>query len=94
MTLFHVNDGNIVGIYSDLSWDSPIQRYDKNDMDTFIFNLNKNQKCKKLTEKNSVFCSSAYGPWTACFGCRNSNKFYCLKKINFPPYSSDFIRIY
>jgi len=42
LTLFHVNDGNIVGIYTPLSWDSTSEW--KEDMDTFIFNLNKNQK--------------------------------------------------
>ena len=44
LTLFHVIDGNIVGIYTPLPWDST--SYWKNDMDTFIFNLNKNQKYK------------------------------------------------
>ena len=35
LTLFHVNDGNIVGIYTPLSWDSSSNW--KKDMDTFIF---------------------------------------------------------
>ena len=34
LTLFHVNDGNIVGIYTPLSWGS--NSLWKNDMDTFI----------------------------------------------------------
>ena len=38
-------------------------------MDTFIFNLNKNQKYKKLKSECSIFCSSSYGPYTAEFGC-------------------------
>ena len=46
LTLFHVNDGNIVGIYTPLSWDSSSEW--KKDMETFIFNLNKNQKYKKI----------------------------------------------
>ena len=46
LTLFYVNDGNIIGIYTPLSWDSSSGR--KDDMETFIFNLNKNQKYKKL----------------------------------------------
>ena len=46
LTLFYVNDGNIIGIYTPLSWDSSSGR--KDDMETFIFNLNKNKKYKKL----------------------------------------------
>jgi len=70
LTLFHVNDGNIVGIYTPLSWDSSLLLGQwKNDMDTFIFNLNKNQKYKKLKFECSIFCSSSYGPNTAEFGC-------------------------
>ena len=67
LTLFHVNDGNIVGIYTPLSWDSSGTW--KKDMDTFIFNLNKNQKYKKLKNISSICCDSSYGPHTADFGC-------------------------
>ena len=67
LTLFHVNDGNIVGIYTPLSWDS--SNTWKDDMETFIFNLNKNQKYKKLIKKSSICCNSSYGPMTADFGC-------------------------
>ena len=42
LTLFHVNDGNIVGIYTPLSWYSPFFDYVwKYDIETFIFNLDK-----------------------------------------------------
>ena len=44
LTLFHVNDGNIVGIYTPLSWDSNSGW--KSDMDTFIFYLNKYKNIK------------------------------------------------
>ena len=71
LTLFHVNDGNIVGIYTPLSWDSTSGW--KNDMDTFIFNLNKNQKYKKLKEDCSIYCMFSYGPYTAGFGCDHNN---------------------
>ena len=72
LTLFHVNDGNIVGIYTPLSWDSNSNW--KNDNDTFIFNLNKEQKYKKITSYSSAYCSNAYGPYTADFGCDNAKK--------------------
>ena len=71
LTLFHVNDGNIVGIYTPLSWDSYSDW--KNDINTFIFNLNKNQKFKKLVNDGSIKCVSSYGPWTSDFGCRHIN---------------------
>ena len=71
MTLFHVNDGNIVGIYTPLSWDS--NSYWKNDYVTFIFNLNKEQKYKKIKSDYSAYCYSTYGPYTYGFGCDNNN---------------------
>ena len=49
LTLFHVNDGNIVGIYTPLSWDTTTGW--KKDMDTFIFNLNKKTKTQKTKRK-------------------------------------------
>ena len=73
LTLFHVNDGNKVGIYTPLSWESTKQ--DKKDMDTFIFNLNKNKKYKKLKSDNSLICRGCFGPDTARLGCeKNSMK--------------------
>ena len=78
LTLFHVNDGNIVGIYTPLSWDETSGW--KNDMDTFIFNLNKNQKYKKLKNHSSIFCDSTCGPDTNYFGCDSSNS---MKSITY-----------
>ena len=43
-------------------------------MDTFIFNLNKNQKHRKLKSDKSIFCDSIYGPNAARFGCEISMK--------------------
>ena len=38
-------------------------------MKTFIFNLNKNQKYKKLNKNfNSIFCDKNYGPHVNCLG--------------------------
>ena len=67
LTIFHVDDGNIVGIYTPLSWDSYSKW--KNDLDTFIFNLNKNQKYKKLRVESSICCDSSIGVYTSSFGC-------------------------
>ena len=85
LTLFHVNDGNKVGIYTPLSWDSNSNW--KTDMETFIFNLNKNQKYKKINSDGSIYCNSSHGPYTADFGCDNNS----MKSIRH--YSND-INIY
>ena len=77
LTLFHMKDGNIVGIYTPLSWDETSGW--KNDMDTFIFNLNKNQKYKKLKADNSIYCNRGYGPYTDNFGCWRST----MKSVSF-----------
>ena len=77
MTLFHVNDGNKVGIYTPLSWDSKSEW--KNDMETFIFNLNKNQKYKKLKSYGSVYRLSSNGPTTADSGCYSVNSMKSIK---------------
>ena len=77
LILFHVNDGNIVGIYTPLSWDS-ISNW-KNDIDTFIFNLNKNLKCKKLISDQSIYCNSSYGPTTARFGYSSNSPINFIK---------------
>ena len=71
MTLFHINDGNKVGIYTPLSWDSKSGW--KHDMETFIFNLNKNQKYKKLQSYGSALCVSSRGPCSADFGYDSTN---------------------
>ena len=71
LTLFHVKDGNKVGIYTPLSWD--IISGWKNDMETFIFNLNKNQKYKKLQPDSSALCNNSNGPCTFGFGYNFTN---------------------
>ena len=60
------------GIYTPLSWDSKSGW--KDDMDTFIFNLNKNQKYKKIINEKSIRCGNDYGPWTTCFGFFQENQ--------------------
>ena len=72
LTLFHINDGNKVGIFSPLSWDSITNDW-KKDEKTFIFNLNKNTKCKNIN-KNSLFCKANHGTYTDNFGIGASCK--------------------
>ena len=72
LTLFHVNDGNIVGIYTPLSWESPFNGEKwKSDKEIFIFNLNKNQKYKQINNNGSIRCDRSHGPQTSSFGYYN-----------------------
>ena len=76
LTIFLVKDGNIGGIFTPLSWD--IQSKTKNDKESFMFNLNKNEKYKRAKDKISIWCTKDHGPWTYSFGFRKENK---MKKI-------------
>ena len=66
LTLFETTDGNKGGIYTPLSWDSN-SRW-KDDLETFLFNLNKNKKYKKIKKENSIFCGNEHGAWIYSFG--------------------------
>ena len=48
-------------------------------METFIFNLNKNQKYKKLISDCSTRCSSSNGPHTIYLGCYSVNSMKSIK---------------
>ena len=76
LILFHVSDGNKVGIYTPLSWESNTKT--KNDAETFIFSLNQNKKCKKVDNNISIYCDKSYGPHANCFGYYQINT---MKKI-------------
>ena len=79
LTLFHSNDGNIIGIYTPLSLDSSSSSYWKIDMDSFIFNLNKNQKYKKLKNDYSIWCYNRDGPYTIYLGCNSVNSMKSIR---------------
>jgi len=86
LALYHVKDGNKIGIYTPLILDNKSKW--KNDMNTFIFNLNKNQKFKKLTNDYSLYCYNNYGMFTADFGNHSSGS---MKKIkHFGNYINDY----
>ena len=67
LTIFKTEDGNIGGIYTPLSWDDHHTVW-KNDLDTFMFNLNKSEKYKKLKNECSIYLEKNHGPWIAHFG--------------------------
>ena len=72
LTLFETKEGTKGGIYTPLSWDSNSSW--KNHMETFIFNLNKTQRYKKIKNDYSIYCTSNYSPWTYCFGFNQANQ--------------------
>ena len=84
LTLFETKEGYKGGIYTPISWNSNLEW--KHDMETFMFNLNKNQKYKKLKNINSIFCGNSYGPWTYGFGFCQDNQMrkiqHCSSSIN------------
>jgi len=79
LTLFHLKQNGLkLGIFTPLSWDKD---YSKNDLETFIFNLNKEQKYKKLNPSNSIISQNNYGPSTQYFGCYNKDENDSMKCI-------------
>ena len=88
MTLFHVKDGNKVGIYTPLSWD--VSSNWKNDMETFIFNLNQNKKYKKLIKDHSIYCDKKDGVYTSHFG----NHSFCKTMEKIKHYSNYINKYY
>ena len=83
LTLFHVNDGNKVGIYTSLPWDTNTNGW-KEDKNTFIFNLNQNKKYKNIRIKYSMFCDVKHGAFTDYFGNKTTMKslYHDAKHIN------------
>ena len=74
LTIFKTEDGNIGGIYTPLSWDD--HTLWKNDLDTFMFNLNKSERYKKLKNECSIYLEKNHGPWSKAFG------FYITDQMN------------
>ncbi len=63
ITLIKLEDGNILGNYTPLSWDSTSGW--KNDLKMFVFNLTENIKCiKNNQDNNGIYCRSDHGPYT------------------------------
>jgi archaellum component FlaC len=76
--LISLKDGNIIGGYTTLTWDCSGKW--KKDNDSFIFNLNKNLKCEKKSNTNSIYCQEDYALDFDSF-CYNENSKYSMKKL-------------
>ena len=72
LTLFNVENGNKGGIFTPLTWETnTIYKYDES---TFMFNLNKNEQYKNIKNKDSIYCTESFGPWTISFGFQKTMK--------------------
>jgi len=76
LTLFMVQDGNIGGLFTPLSWDCNSGW--KGDMNTFMFNLKQNRIFKKIKNEYSIYCDIRNGPFTYMFGFFQNNQ---MRKI-------------
>ena len=89
LTLFNLVDGNIIGIYTPLSWES--NHIWKSDMNSFIFSLNDNQKYKKIKENYSIYCNEISGPCAGNLTCEGPSLSYIYNKkfSSFEVYEND-----
>ena len=68
------NGENIGGIYTPLSWDKSSGSKNDSEKATFMFNLTKREKYKKIRGADSIWCTNFFGPWTINFGFKNTMK--------------------
>ena len=78
LTLFLTEDGNKGGLFTPLSWDQNSNH--KNDMQTFLLNLDKNTKYEKIYNnyEHSITCKRDFGPWVPGFGFKIEHQ---MKKV-------------
>ena len=67
ITLFETLNGTAIGFYSPLDFDSNYGNF-KQDMNTFIFNLDNQIKFGKIENDGSIYCKNTFGPYVAYFG--------------------------
>ena len=80
LVLYQVKDGSKVGIYTPLilGKNAIISEW-KDDMDTFLFNLNQIKKYKKINIKSSLFYAGDHGMYNAEFG--NGRSCQTMKRL-------------
>ena len=73
LILIKLDNGNILGSYTVLNWDSKSEW--KDDLNMFAFSLTENAKCiKNNNNKLGIYCNPNYGPHTAFHFFNNQNK--------------------
>ena len=65
LTIFKLNDGNILGGYTTQNWDSNTSGIWKQDQYAFLFSLTEKVKCvtNSNSSYNAIYCNSGYGPY-------------------------------
>ena len=79
LVLYHVKNGNKIGIYTPLTLINQNNSYWQNDKETFIFNLNESKKYQKINSDCSLYYDPSHGFYTAEFGNGTSCK--SMKKV-------------
>jgi len=65
LTIFKLNDGNIMGGYTTKDWNSHSSGIWIQDQNAFLFSLTENVKCiiSNNSSYNAIFCYHGYGPY-------------------------------
>ena len=84
ITLFESAQNTVFGFYSPLNFDSNYYNF-KEDMDTFIFNLDNLQKFEKTRKDRSIYCKDTFGPYVAYLGVDDES---CMKQCYYNPSST------
>ena len=72
LILIKLDNGNILGSYTVLDWDSKSEW--KDDSNMFAFSLTENVKCiKNNQDKYGIYCNPNFGPHTAIHFFNNKN---------------------
>ena len=81
LILIKLDNGNILGSYTILDWDSKSEW--KDDLNMFAFSLTENVKCIKNNQsKYGIYCNPNYGPHTAIHYFNDQNKKMKVTYIN------------
>ena len=88
LVLYHVNNGDKIGLYTPLILNHQNKSYWQNDKETFLFNLNQNKKYIKIENDYSLFYGNDYGIYTNDFGNGESCK--TMKKIVLYPSNTNY----
>ena len=81
LILIKLDNGNILGSYTILDWDSKSEW--KDDLNMFAFSLTENAKCiKNNNNKLGIYCNPNYGPHTAIHYFNDKNKKMKVTYIN------------
>ena len=89
IVLTELKDGNILGFYNSLNWESSTNLNWKSDLDMFVFSLTQNEKSMKNNENNyGILCNINFGPFSYFLQFNSKNK---MNKIYIVPFNNSFL---